>query len=138
MFHQMPLIIAAVVTATAAVLMDKARRKRRRRMRKRLMSTRRYWVHPIIQNREERGQFRILYNDLRQHEEKFFNYSRMSVNKLVPVPFLPPSYLSLTCILLSTNATVHQRHCPPILMTTNPTFDRFSPFTRTVSYYHFI
>ncbi|PIO23178.1 hypothetical protein AB205_0203050, partial [Aquarana catesbeiana] len=44
------------------------------------MSTRRYWVHPIVQNREERGQFRILYNDLRQHEEKFFNYSRMSVN----------------------------------------------------------
>ncbi|PIO35237.1 hypothetical protein AB205_0055390, partial [Aquarana catesbeiana] len=49
-------------------------------MRKRLMSTRRYWVHPIIQNKEERGQFRILYNDLRQHKEKFFNYSRMSVN----------------------------------------------------------
>ncbi|XP_073474037.1 uncharacterized protein [Aquarana catesbeiana] len=72
--------MAAVVTATAAVLMDKARRKRRRRMRKRLMSTRRYWVHPIIQNREERRQFKILYNDLLQHEEKFFNYSQMSVN----------------------------------------------------------
>lgn len=44
---------------------------------------RRYWVHPIIANREQRGQFWAMYSDLRVHEEKFFEYMRMSVKRWV-------------------------------------------------------
>ncbi|XP_068118950.1 uncharacterized protein [Hyperolius riggenbachi] len=41
--------------------------------------TRRYWVHPILQQRRRKGQFWTLYRDLRQHPDKFFGYTRMSV-----------------------------------------------------------
>ncbi|XP_068121508.1 uncharacterized protein [Hyperolius riggenbachi] len=42
--------------------------------------TRRYWVHPMLQERRRKGQFRTLYRDLRHHPEKFFGYTRMSVS----------------------------------------------------------
>jgi len=41
---------------------------------------RRYWVHPLIRNRENSGKFLTLYNDLRKYPEKFFDYYRMSIN----------------------------------------------------------
>ncbi|XP_040199369.1 protein ANTAGONIST OF LIKE HETEROCHROMATIN PROTEIN 1-like [Rana temporaria] len=68
----LPMIMPTVVAATAAILMEVERRRRRSRRR-------RYWVHPILANRDERGQFIILYEDLRGHEDKFFNYTRMSI-----------------------------------------------------------
>lgn len=111
MFH-LPLVMAAVSIATAAVLINKDKaRRRRRRMR---MIRRRYWVHPIISNREQRGQFSVLYNDLRQHEEKFFNYSRMSVNRLVcereSLLLLPLFFMLLPSIFL-------RPHTPLLLAT---------------------
>ena len=70
----LPMIMPTVVAATAAILLEVERRRRRSRRR-------RYWVHPIIANRDERGQFIILYEDLRGHEDKFFNYTRMSITR---------------------------------------------------------
>ncbi|XP_068123187.1 putative nuclease HARBI1 [Hyperolius riggenbachi] len=41
---------------------------------------RRWWVHPLLQERQQKGQFSVLYQDLRKHPVKFFKYSRMSVD----------------------------------------------------------
>jgi len=50
------------------------RRRQRRRQNKR-----KYWVHPILQNRLTLSLYITLYPNLRVHEPKFFNYFRMSV-----------------------------------------------------------
>lgn len=60
----MLLVMAAVATAAALI-----EREENRRM------TRRYWVHPVVANREEHGQFRVIYHELCTHEEKYFNYT---------------------------------------------------------------
>lgn len=52
-----------------ALLLRKKLRKQRKR---------KFWVHPILSDREHRGQFYILHEDLRKHPRKFFNYYRMS------------------------------------------------------------
>jgi hypothetical protein len=49
------------------------RRRRKRRKQK-------FWVHPITSQRLMKGFFYTLYEDLRRHPKKFFNYYRMSVN----------------------------------------------------------
>ncbi|XP_044133682.1 protein ALP1-like [Bufo gargarizans] len=49
------------------------------RLRRRRESRRRFWVHPVIANRQERGQFWALYETLRAHEDKFWAYTRMSI-----------------------------------------------------------
>jgi len=48
------------------------------RRRKRQQKNRVFWVHPINARREEVGLFYTLFNDLRNDENKFFNYFRMS------------------------------------------------------------
>ncbi|XP_045482872.1 uncharacterized protein LOC123686692 [Harmonia axyridis] len=48
----------------------KKRRKRRQRI----------WIHPIIEEREKKGQFRNLFAELKNHEDKFFNFTRMSTS----------------------------------------------------------
>ena len=40
---------------------------------------RRMWVHPINNFRFEKGEYFVLYPDLRRYEEKFFNWYRMSI-----------------------------------------------------------
>ncbi|PIO35509.1 hypothetical protein AB205_0091080 [Aquarana catesbeiana] len=40
---------------------------------------RRYWIHPIIVNRDTRGQFWAMFQNLRGYDDKFFNYTRMSI-----------------------------------------------------------
>ena len=42
---------------------------------------RRMWVHPINNLRFEKGEYFVLYPDLRRYEEKFFNWYRMSIKK---------------------------------------------------------
>ena len=37
-----------------------------------------YWIHPLIQDRLTHGMYITLYPKLRNHEDKFFNYFRMS------------------------------------------------------------
>lgn len=66
---------SAVIMAAVAALIDEEEEDNRRRRRHR------FWVHPIITQREERGQFWTLYEDLRAHEDKFFNYTRMSIKR---------------------------------------------------------
>ncbi|CAH1997214.1 unnamed protein product [Acanthoscelides obtectus] len=46
----------------------KCREKRRRR----------YWVHPILSQKYVEGAFYTMFEKLREHDEKFFNYFRMS------------------------------------------------------------
>jgi hypothetical protein len=47
--------------------------RRRKRRLKRL-----HWAHPVIQKREEFGVFETVFDELRDDENKFFNYFRMS------------------------------------------------------------
>ena len=44
-------------------------------------NVRRMWVHPINNLRFEKGEYFILYPDLRKYEDKFFNWYRMSMKK---------------------------------------------------------
>lgn len=41
---------------------------------------RRHWVHPILEVRYVEGSFYTLFEKLRNHETKFFNYFRMSTS----------------------------------------------------------
>jgi len=41
---------------------------------------RKYWVHPILQNRENFGVYKTLYNELRSDPKKIFNFFRMSIS----------------------------------------------------------
>lgn len=50
------------------------------RRKKRQKRNRLHWVHPINRRREEAGLFRILFEDLRNDQTKFFNYFRMSMS----------------------------------------------------------
>lgn len=49
-----------------------------RRLNKRRRRNRIYWVHPINTRRNEFGAFHVLFYELREDSEKFFNYFRMS------------------------------------------------------------
>ncbi|CAI6374002.1 unnamed protein product [Macrosiphum euphorbiae] len=44
-----------------------------------LKKKRRYWVHPFTDSRLTCGIFYTSFNNLRENDEKFFNYFRMSV-----------------------------------------------------------
>lgn len=48
-----------------------------RRLKKR-RAKRLHWVHPINQKRKECGDFYVLFHQLREDPDKFFNYFRMS------------------------------------------------------------
>ncbi|XP_068122078.1 epithelial-stromal interaction protein 1 [Hyperolius riggenbachi] len=61
-----------LTVATLAVTLYYARRRT-------IMRRRRWWVHPLLIEREQKGQFALLYYDLRRHPDKFFKYCRMSV-----------------------------------------------------------
>jgi hypothetical protein len=49
--------------------------RRRKRRRNSL-----HWAHPVIQKREEFGAFETLFDELRDDENKFFNYFPMPVS----------------------------------------------------------
>ena len=49
----------------------------RRRYRKR---AREYWVHPLLTVRYMEGSFYTLFEKLRNHDSKFYNYFRMSIH----------------------------------------------------------
>lgn len=49
-----------------------------RRIKKRRRNTRIHWEHPLITLRLEFGAFYTIFPKLREHEDKFFNYFRMS------------------------------------------------------------
>jgi len=51
----------------------------RRMRRRREMRKRKYWVHPILKTRLSHSLYVTLYSKLREHEETFFNYFRMSI-----------------------------------------------------------
>ncbi|XP_077137452.1 uncharacterized protein LOC143802541 [Ranitomeya variabilis] len=52
---------------------EQSRRRRSRRHPKRM------WVHPIIHEREEKGHFHVLYQDLRSYPEKFIQFCRLTI-----------------------------------------------------------
>ena len=45
------------------------------------LNVRRMWVHPINNLRFGKGEFFMLYPDLRKYEDKFFAWYRMSIRK---------------------------------------------------------
>ncbi|XP_066455104.1 uncharacterized protein [Eleutherodactylus coqui] len=51
-----------------------SRRKKRKRE-----TVRNYWVHPLTSQRFSKGQFHLLYGDLRKSPKRFFDYFKMSV-----------------------------------------------------------
>jgi len=56
-----------------ALLLLLLQRKMRRRKK------RQFWVHPIIENKNE-SKFNLIYNSLRMYDDTFLNYFRMSKN----------------------------------------------------------
>ncbi|PIO10774.1 hypothetical protein AB205_0058840, partial [Aquarana catesbeiana] len=78
---------SAVILAAVAAFIDEEEEDNRRRRRHR------FWIHPIIAHREVRGQFGVLYNDLRAHDDKFFNYTRMSIRSFDELLALLSSHL---------------------------------------------
>ncbi|XP_073440829.1 uncharacterized protein [Dendrobates tinctorius] len=50
-------------------LQERQRRKRNRRM----------WVHPLVAERQEKGHFYVLYQDLRRYPDKFILFCRLSI-----------------------------------------------------------
>lgn len=61
----------------------KARRRRQRR----------WWVHPVIDDRLTMGAFVTLYPKLREYPPKFFNYLRMSITSFDELLSLVKNYL---------------------------------------------
>lgn len=53
---------------TAGLLYNKIKKKKKRK----------YWIHPIINERKNRGFFYTLYDELNGDPDKFFNFTRMS------------------------------------------------------------
>ena len=49
--------------------------------RRRRGARRRFWVHPIVARRPEQGDYEHLYMELRQDEQKFQAYFRLSVEQ---------------------------------------------------------
>ena len=47
----------------------------------RLRVDRTMWVHPINNMRAEKGEYKVLYPDLRQYEDRFFGMYRMTIDK---------------------------------------------------------
>lgn len=47
---------------------------------KRKKNKKRYWIHPILETRNECGQFASCFQELKKYEDKFFGYIRMSVS----------------------------------------------------------
>lgn len=55
---------------TAAALLLLRRRRRRR--------NRRFWIHPILERRQQLGEYHRLVQELKLDEDRFFQYFRMS------------------------------------------------------------
>ncbi|XP_040195561.1 protein ALP1-like [Rana temporaria] len=62
--------------AMLILLFMKMKRRRAIESRRRL---RRYWVHPLTSQRLSIGYFALMFGELRTHGDKFYNYTRMSV-----------------------------------------------------------
>lgn len=60
-----------VETAVVCAILLERRRKQKRKL---------FWVHPIISKRLFDGQFYKLFDSLREHPTKFFNYFRLSID----------------------------------------------------------
>jgi hypothetical protein len=58
---------------SSIIALSFAEKKRRRKVRK-------FWVHPVLQNRTQDGHFSNLFSELRQYEDRFHNYFRMSIS----------------------------------------------------------
>lgn len=57
----------------ALLLLLLRKRKRRRRVRT-------LWIHPLLSFRRQEGHFYNLFGKLKEDENKFFNYFRMSIS----------------------------------------------------------
>lgn len=55
------------------------KRLQRRKERKKIITNRRWWVHPLNLKRPQEGQFKVTFTTLRQYPEEFFKYFRMSI-----------------------------------------------------------
>lgn len=46
---------------------------------KKRKAKKRYWIHPLLLERHSKGLFKNYFKDLRNYSDRFFNYTRMSV-----------------------------------------------------------
>lgn len=49
------------------------------RWKRKSKKNRRMWVHPIVNDRLSKGHFYTIFAEIREDEEKFFNFTRMSM-----------------------------------------------------------
>jgi len=70
-------------TAVVCALIIRHRKNQRKR---------KYWVHPLISERMNKGKFTLMFEELRSYPEKFFGYFRMSVTSFDElITFLEPA-----------------------------------------------
>lgn len=81
-----------------AMLLMKKRKHRNR--------PRRFWVHPLLLERPNRGLFHTLFDDLQEDDEKFFLYFRMSKNTF-------DELLSGISSIITKKDTVMRKSIPP-------------------------
>lgn len=70
---------------------------------------RRMWVHPIISERNTAGGNVLLYKNLREHPEKFFNYFRMSIRSFDELHNILKDKISKTDTVLRRSITSEER-----------------------------
>ena len=67
---------------------------------------RKHWVHPLLQDRSEKGLFITLYADLRSNPDKFLAFVRMSLGSFDEL------IESLKSLLMRNDTTMHMSISP--------------------------
>lgn len=70
----------------------------------------RKWVHELNLDRQEHGEFHVLYHQLRNHPDRFHTYFRMSVEQFDQLKALWNSHL-LSRIQTTENRCLLQKDC---------------------------
>ncbi|XP_025192609.1 uncharacterized protein LOC112592671 [Melanaphis sacchari] len=64
----------------ACLVYELYKRMQQCKERKKIVTNRRWWVHPLNLKRPQEGQFKVTFSVLRQYPEEFFKDFRMSVS----------------------------------------------------------
>lgn len=70
---------------------------------------RKYWVHPINEDRERSGQFKHFFEKIRCYPEKFFDYYRMSISSFDELLEILRPFITKTTTILRHPISVEER-----------------------------
>ncbi|XP_069609053.1 uncharacterized protein [Ranitomeya imitator] len=69
------------------------------------------WVHPIIQEWEEKGHFHVLYQDLRSYPEKFIQFCRLTIQAFDRLLIILAPHLSYEHTVMRRSISAEERLC---------------------------